>query len=54
MVAEGTTAEIVFVVEKGYKVTVTVGGVAYVPQNNTIIIEDIDGDTKIVITSEQL
>ena len=53
-VAEGTTAEIVFVVEKGYKVTVTVGGVAYVPQNNTIIIEDIDGDTKIVITSEQL
>lgn len=53
-VAEGTSVEIVFVVEKGYKVTVTVGGAAYVPQNNTIIIEDIDGDMDIVITSEKL
>ena len=53
-VAESTSVEIAFVVEKGYKVTVTVGGVAYVPQNNTIIIEDIDGDVDIVITSEEL
>lgn len=53
-VAEGTTTEIRFVVEKGYKVTVTVGGVAYVPQNNAIIIEDIDDHTEIVITSEKL
>lgn len=53
-VAESTSAEIVFIVEKGYKVTVTVGGVAYIPHNNTIIIEDIDGHTEIVITSEKL